>query len=69
LESQIETLDRLIWVTEDESILSEINLKIEEFTNEIDEKQTIIDDAQDAFNEIAERTNNVRAAREVEVEE
>lgn len=62
-------MDRLIWVTEDESILSEINLKIEEFTNEIDEKQTIIDDAQDAFNEIAERTNNVRAAREVEVEE
>jgi hypothetical protein len=65
-------LEELKWVpsvTEDESILNEINLKIQEFTEDIEEKQTIIDDAQDAFNEIAEETNSVRAAREVEVAE
>jgi hypothetical protein len=52
---QIQTLEDLTYSYDDETILAEINAKIEEFRSEVTDAEAAIEDAQEAFNLIAEQ--------------
>lgn len=55
LQSQIVALEDLIYATDREDIIAEINAKIEEFKGELTTADSTIADAQATFNTIAEQ--------------
>jgi chromosome segregation ATPase len=68
-ESQIVVLEELKYTVTNQAILEEIDNKIEEFRGEITEAEAVIEDAQVAFNELAERSIVVVATRQAELAE
>jgi chromosome segregation ATPase len=56
LKSQIEALEDLIYATDREDIIAEIDAKIEEFKEELTTADSTIAAAQAAFNTIATQT-------------
>jgi hypothetical protein len=63
LENQITVLEDLVYSTNDEEIIGEINQQIEDFRATIIEKELLIEEAQNAFNEIAEREIEIKQKR------
>lgn len=60
---QIQTLEDLTYSYDDETILAEINAKIEEFRSEVTDAEAAIEDAQEAFNLIAEQDQVIQKQR------
>jgi uncharacterized DUF497 family protein len=68
-ESQIVVLEELKYTVTNQAILEEIDNKIEEFRGEIATADEVIELAQVAFNELAERSIVVVATRQAELAE
>jgi chromosome segregation ATPase len=65
---QIRTLEDLTHTYDDETILAEINAKIAEFTDEVTAAESAIEDAQEAFNLIAEQDQVIQQERAAALE-
>jgi hypothetical protein len=69
LEGQIVVLEDLLYASTDEIIIGDINAKIEEINGEIEELQLTLNDAQEAFNFVADQTIVIVQNREKELAE